>query len=211
MRIKPEQLIQFLEGWGMKKEAEILFEREYKHRLGEKPPESIDDWIRNRRNVEAFQRDILLSWFVENVFRLWLERKLKANNPDIQVTKFGSNADRRIIPGKAPKGVTTIPDYEIHLPDGRIKRVEFHFATAKLRAYDIKEDDPKRMEEYNGIILFAILPERKFFILKDPNWILDNFELRPNPRWGGKPCYNMPASKLNWYDADEPLPLEAIF
>jgi hypothetical protein len=67
------------------------------------------------------------------------------------------------------------------------------------------------MEQHDGVILFAILPQRKYFILKDANWIRRNFELKPNPRWGGKPCYNMPASKLTWYDADGPLPLEAIF
>lgn len=191
--------------WGVKEEILDKLVEKYEKVLEETPPDiEINNWIRNRRSPKKFVEDLVTSWFVEDLIGEWLRQKIKEIDPEAIVRGAGTDKERRIIPGQRPKGVTTKSDFEVIFSDGTERRVEVQYSNEDRDSYDIKDSKVRRALKEGTLFVFVILPKDKYFTLT-PQEVVRGREPYPNPRWGGKPCYNIPKREVVYKDMKEPL------
>jgi hypothetical protein len=170
----------------------------------------IDDWIRDRRSPEKFVGDLLDAWITEDLELEWIGKKFEEVDPKCVVKGSGSDKDRVIQMGQRPKRVTTHPDFHVDLSDGRHTTIEFQFSNKDRSTYDIKDSKVDRADKQETSFVFLVKPSRKYFVLT-PQEVKKFGVLRPNPLWGGKPCYNIPKEKLTIRGIDDPLDLDDFF
>lgn len=170
----------------------------------------IDDWIRDRRSPKRFISDLVGAWITEDIASMWITAKFKEVDKECIVSGGGSDKDRIVQMGQRPKKVTTKPDFHIDLSDGRHLTVEFQFSNNERDTYDIKDSKVDRAEKHETVFLFMIKPSRRYFVLK-PQRVRELGNLKPNPLWGGKPCYNIHKDRLVFRDAGATIELGDFF
>lgn len=191
--------------WKIKEGTINELVEKYKRVLEETPPDiEINNWIRNRRGPKKFVEDLINSWFVEDLVGEWLRQKIREKDHKANVKGAGTDKERKIIPGQRPSKVTTKSDFEVIFSDGTKKSVEVQYSNEDRDSYDIKDSKVRRALKTNTIFVFVIRPIDKYFILT-PQEIKKGREPYPNPRWGGKPCYNLPKYEVEYRDMKEPL------
>jgi len=84
------------------------------------------------------------------------------------------------------------------------------FSNKDRKTYDIKDSKVDRADKQETSFVFLIKPSRKYFVLT-PQEVKEFGVLKPNPLWGGKPCYNIPKAKLTMRSIDDPLILDDFF
>lgn len=194
MAKKPHELVDLVKPWGIEKETKEFMSR-YLERKGKVV--DIDSWIRDRRTAAQFAEQMLAYWAVESAFATWLQNNLRRKYPKVAVHLTGTDKDRRIVEGQAPRGkVTGEPDYRVDFRDGSEPvPVEFQFGTVGLDAYDIKKNKVNKVEKRNGVVLFAFLPQKQFTIMS-AGFIKKTGEVKVSPKLGGKHTWNIPKANL---------------
>lgn len=170
----------------------------------------IDKWIKNRRREEEFLVDLIKAWFMEDLFGEWLRLYLSKEDPTITIEGAGADKERRIVLGQMPRGrVTTEPDFIIKHKDREVK-IELQYSTERRDSYDIKDSKVERaVAESNVKIIFIIKPTHEYFVL-DPKWVKETREPKPNPRWGGKPTYNVKSNEITYYKIADGISLPRL-
>ncbi|KKQ96214.1 MAG: hypothetical protein A3E68_01305 [Candidatus Levybacteria bacterium RIFCSPHIGHO2_12_FULL_39_39] len=205
---KPDELLKLVEPWGIQEETKKALKKYLKS--GESAID-IDSWIRDRRTAEQFAEQMKAYWAVEDAFAVWLEKNLKRKYPEVKVTVNGSDKNRLIVQGQAPRGkVTGNPDYFVDFQDGNPKiPVEFQFGTSILPGYDVKKNKVNKAEKSGGVILFAFLPQMKFTLLS-ASFIKEHGADYINPRLGGKHTWNIEVGKLIMRNKDYQIKMEDL-
>ena len=191
--------------WGISEEVLSKLVDKYKKVLEETPSHiEIDNWIRNRRNPKKFVEDIVSSWFVEDLIGEWLRHKVTEKDPDAKITWAGADKEREIIPGQRPGRVTTESDFEIIFSSGARRSVEVQYSNEDRDSYDIKDSKVNRALKTDSLFIFIILPINKYFVLT-PHLVIKGRKPYPNPRWGGKFCFNIPKPDIKYRDMKDLL------
>lgn len=203
----PDELLQLVKSWGIEEETKAALKNYLKN---EDKVDDIDSWIRDRRTAEQFASQMKGYWAVEDAFAIWLERNLKELYPKVKVTVEGTDKNRSIVQGQAPRGkVTGQPDYLVEFEDGTQIPVEFQFGTSVIDAYDVKKNKVNKAEKNGGVILFVFLPQLKFTLLSAA-FIKTNGVDFINPRLGGKNTWNIATEKLIMQDKDYQIKKEDL-
>jgi hypothetical protein len=171
----------------------------------------INKWIKDRRREEEFLSDLVKAWFMEDLFGEWLRLHLSKEDPTIVIEGAGADKERKIVLGQIPIGkVTTEADFVVR-SQGRSVKIELQYSTEKRKSYDIKDSKIKRaVEEGNVKIIFVIKPTNEYFIL-DPKWVSETRTPIPNPRWGGKPTYNVKSDEVTYRRIADGISLSMLY
>jgi hypothetical protein len=209
MAKKPDELLELVKPWGIEEETKKYLKKYLNKSKGE--VEDIDSWIRDRRTAGQFAEQMRAYWAVEDGFTHWLEKNLQNKYPEVLVERAGTDKNRSIVQGQAPRGkVTGEPDYLVQFQDeGNPIPIEFQFATTELDAYDVKKNKVNKAEKQGGVILFVFLPLKKFTLLT-AEYIKKNGEDYINPRLGGKHTWNIKKEKIIMKEKDYKLTKEDL-
>lgn len=171
--------------WGINKDVVVEVINKYSIKLIEEllddTPWDLPKYFKDRRTNEEYLNDLLEGQMMEELIVRWFISK------GYNAKRAGADADG-IVQRNSVK-ITTTADLDV---EGR--SVELQMARKRLQSYDVKEGKIKRALKNNTTIMFLLLKEDNYFII-DPNKHLEGAKLYPNPRYGGKMCYNFKVEK----------------
>jgi len=155
--------------------------------------------IKSRTYLE-YRKDMKQKAIAELEVLPWLRDKIKKNNKEAMVEKFGGD---KFIWFLRKGGITREPDFVIRYPGGKTKFVEFQYTKEELSAYDFKISKiaptdktlKKRIPKDDTEILYIIKPTNKFAFLQ-PSWIIKNAKKTVAAAWGNAPVFRVPTGKF---------------
>jgi len=139
---------------------------------------------RDIRTSEQYLYDLYDGWLLEDCVFLKLQNIFGKSN----VSMVGKDSDRKVQKSK----VSADPDFKINI-NNEEKFIQLKTAARRFNEFNIKKESWARP----NLILFYIIDEGNFFLV-DPNnkKHIRNVDLKPNPKWGGKPCFTFYKSKV---------------
>jgi hypothetical protein len=200
------------EGWGLDVAQVELITKTIEDRLlnndGLINEESTDNlaYHKDKRTLFEYAYDVHDGWVQEDLIKIWFENKIKKINENLQFVNVGTDNDR-IFQIKNEKKITSTPDFNITLNGKLIKKIETQVARESRNSFDMKENKIKTSIQENGIIMWVIIPDNKFFII-DPTNEMSGLETYYNFLWQ-KQCYNINSNFIEnvggFYDMKDDL------
>lgn len=152
------------------------------------------DYEKDRRRPEEYVYDVIEGWFFEDLFKLWIKRKIFRELPGIhfEIKASGRDSDRKFVFRKTKKEYTSSePDFTIFLPRGTVGIELQNSRSGERDIYDIKQNKAARLLTYVGeehsdaFLFFTLMPsDLRYFVL--PANAIKNLRSRDNKSYGGK-------------------------
>ena len=146
----------------------------------------------DNRIPNEYLYDVVDGWLGEVLVRKWLDPRIKKLLPDVVIESAGADADR-VIQYDDPHKISTEPDLLVRR-GGIIQPLEIQVSHLERNSYDMKDGKAGRACKEDGIFLWVVLEEGRYFLF-DPYWQLHETKEIANKAWNGKMVYRLPAAK----------------
>ena len=184
-QIKPyyEKYQDLPDRWNIDKQSVNDIIRKYEHKLIEElisdEPWRLDRHFRDNRTNDEYIYDLLEGEMIEEFVVAWFTFK------GCDAKRVGTDSDGKIQRSNSRK-ITTKPDL---LVDNKYIEIQVS-RKGRLSHYHVKETKGKKI--LNGLNSLMMIVDNEYFVIDKE--LLLQCELRPNPAWGGKMCYEIPTS-----------------